>query len=229
MHSMGNLSRTPGLLKVPCEPVLTYLCPLLGRVVSLGSLSTGTVTWTFQHQSATPNTPSGGWTPSTSQPHPATTSGILAFGCWLLVCTGYGGPRTNRAGAPRPRDTSSWWSWSHPIGQWAHPAVMLPSALAPGSSHPRYWRASGSFCPRFAKYYKINGSITRTLIKAYGIRIDVIVHGQVGQRTLFTWDPADPVLVSPTTPHASLGPHSWLSKVVPLPPGGEVQPDSHHH
>ncbi|MBV98394.1 P2X purinoceptor 2, partial [Eschrichtius robustus] len=31
---------------------------------------------------------------------------------------------------------------------------------------------------KFAKYYKINGSTTRTLIKAYGIRIDVIVHGQ---------------------------------------------------
>lgn len=33
---------------------------------------------------------------------------------------------------------------------------------------------------RFAKYYKINTTTTtRTLIKAYGIRIDVIVHGQV--------------------------------------------------
>lgn len=40
--------------------------------------------------------------------------------------------------------------------------------------------------PRFAKYYKINGSTTRTLIKAYGIRIDVIVHGQVNQSALST-------------------------------------------
>ena len=41
--------------------------------------------------------------------------------------------------------------------------------------------SSGSFFSRFAKYYKTNGSTTRTLIKAYGIRIDVIVHGQVKQ------------------------------------------------
>lgn len=39
--------------------------------------------------------------------------------------------------------------------------------------------AFGLLTLRFAKYYKINTTTTRTLIKAYGIRIDVIVHGQV--------------------------------------------------
>lgn len=48
----------------------------------------------------------------------------------------------------------------------------------------------GSFRPRFAKYYKVNGSTARTLIKAYGIRIDVIVHGQVSPPALPTWDSA---------------------------------------
>uniref|UniRef100_A0A4W2CEM1 P2X purinoceptor n=1 Tax=Bos indicus x Bos taurus TaxID=30522 RepID=A0A4W2CEM1_BOBOX len=43
---------------------------------------------------------------------------------------------------------------------------------------PKHIPASSGYNFRFAKYYKINGSITRTLIKAYGIRIDVIVHGQ---------------------------------------------------
>lgn len=33
---------------------------------------------------------------------------------------------------------------------------------------------------RFAKYYKTpDGEETRTLIKAYGIRFDVVVHGTV--------------------------------------------------
>lgn len=32
---------------------------------------------------------------------------------------------------------------------------------------------------RFAKYYSKDGVETRTLIKAYGIRLDVIVHGHV--------------------------------------------------
>lgn len=33
--------------------------------------------------------------------------------------------------------------------------------------------------PRFAKYYSKNGEESRTLIKAYGIRLDIIVHGHV--------------------------------------------------
>lgn len=32
---------------------------------------------------------------------------------------------------------------------------------------------------RFAKYYSKDGVESRTLIKAYGIRLDVIVHGHV--------------------------------------------------
>ncbi|XP_022453801.1 P2X purinoceptor 2 isoform X2 [Delphinapterus leucas] len=43
---------------------------------------------------------------------------------------------------------------------------------------PKHVPASSGYNFRFAKYYKVNGSTTRTLIKAYGIRIDVIVHGQ---------------------------------------------------
>ncbi|MBZ3873366.1 P2X purinoceptor 2 [Sciurus carolinensis] len=43
---------------------------------------------------------------------------------------------------------------------------------------PKHVPASSGYNFRFAKYYKINGTTTRTLIKAYGIRIDVIVHGQ---------------------------------------------------
>lgn len=37
---------------------------------------------------------------------------------------------------------------------------------------------SGFLC-RFAKYYNKDGVESRTLIKAYGIRLDVIVHGHV--------------------------------------------------
>lgn len=61
----------------------------------------------------------------------------------------------------------------------------------------------GSFFPRFAKYYKTNGSTTRTLIKAYGIRIDVIVHGQVNQPALPTRDSGRPrtELAQPLVPH----------------------------
>ncbi|XP_070076592.1 P2X purinoceptor 2 isoform X1 [Equus caballus] len=43
---------------------------------------------------------------------------------------------------------------------------------------PKHIPASSGYNFRFAKYYKVNGSTARTLIKAYGIRIDVIVHGQ---------------------------------------------------
>lgn len=37
------------------------------------------------------------------------------------------------------------------------------------------------FITRFAKYYRKYGVESRTLIKAYGIRLDVIVHGQVSR------------------------------------------------
>lgn len=37
------------------------------------------------------------------------------------------------------------------------------------------------FLCRFAKYYNKDGVESRTLIKAYGIRLDVIVHGHVSR------------------------------------------------
>ena len=39
---------------------------------------------------------------------------------------------------------------------------------------------------RFAKHYNKNGVESRTLIKAYGIRLDIIVHGQVRKLSLST-------------------------------------------
>ncbi|XP_053061537.1 P2X purinoceptor 2 isoform X3 [Acinonyx jubatus] len=64
--------------------------------------------------------------------------------------------------------------------------------------------SSGSCCPRFAKYYKVNGSATRTLIKAYGIRIDVIVHGQAGKFSLI------PTIINLATALTSIGVGSFL-------------------
>uniref|UniRef100_A0A8C0H281 P2X purinoceptor 2 n=1 Tax=Chelonoidis abingdonii TaxID=106734 RepID=A0A8C0H281_CHEAB len=53
---------------------------------------------------------------------------------------------------------------------------------------PKSIQVSSGYNYRFAKYYSCNGTNTRSLIKAYGIRIDVIVHGQVG-REPFQPDP----------------------------------------
>uniref|UniRef100_A0A452QK21 P2X purinoceptor 2 n=1 Tax=Ursus americanus TaxID=9643 RepID=A0A452QK21_URSAM len=68
---------------------------------------------------------------------------------------------------------------------------------------PKHVPASSGYNFRFAKYYKTNGSTTRTLIKAYGIRIDVIVHGQVNQPALPTRDSGRPrtELAQPLVPH----------------------------
>uniref|UniRef100_A0A8C8VET7 P2X purinoceptor n=1 Tax=Pelusios castaneus TaxID=367368 RepID=A0A8C8VET7_9SAUR len=49
---------------------------------------------------------------------------------------------------------------------------------------PRKSPASSGYNYRFAKYYNCNGTTTRSLIKAYGIRLDVIVHGQAGKFSL---------------------------------------------
>uniref|UniRef100_A0A4X2JPR3 P2X purinoceptor n=1 Tax=Vombatus ursinus TaxID=29139 RepID=A0A4X2JPR3_VOMUR len=49
---------------------------------------------------------------------------------------------------------------------------------------PKHIQASSGYNYRFAKYYNHNGTDSRTLIKAYGIRIDVIVHGQAGKFSL---------------------------------------------
>lgn len=54
---------------------------------------------------------------------------------------------------------------------------------------------------RFAKYYKTNTTTTRTLIKAYGIRIDVIVHGQVRTAEGFHLGLSLPSTMSLTAPH----------------------------
>ncbi|KAM9744124.1 P2X purinoceptor 2 [Menidia menidia] len=52
---------------------------------------------------------------------------------------------------------------------------------------------------RFAKYYNKNGVESRTLIKAYGIRLDIIVHGQAGK-----FSPI-PTIISTVTALTSVG------------------------
>ncbi|XP_036159388.1 P2X purinoceptor 2 isoform X4 [Myotis myotis] len=69
---------------------------------------------------------------------------------------------------------------------------------------PKHTPASSGYNFRFAKYYKINGSTTRTLIKAYGIRIDVIVHGQAGKFSLI------PTIINLATALTSIGVGSFL-------------------
>uniref|UniRef100_A0A8D2B5W8 P2X purinoceptor n=1 Tax=Sciurus vulgaris TaxID=55149 RepID=A0A8D2B5W8_SCIVU len=69
---------------------------------------------------------------------------------------------------------------------------------------PKHVPASSGYNFRFAKYYKINGTTTRTLIKAYGIRIDVIVHGQAGKFSLI------PTIINLATALTSIGVGSFL-------------------
>ncbi|XP_044096970.1 P2X purinoceptor 2 isoform X5 [Neovison vison] len=69
---------------------------------------------------------------------------------------------------------------------------------------PKHVPASSGYNFRFAKYYKVNGSATRTLIKAYGIRIDVIVHGQAGKFSLI------PTIINLATALTSIGVGSFL-------------------
>ncbi|XP_034790812.2 P2X purinoceptor 2 isoform X4 [Pan paniscus] len=69
---------------------------------------------------------------------------------------------------------------------------------------PKHVPASSGYNFRFAKYYKINGTTTRTLIKAYGIRIDVIVHGQAGKFSLI------PTIINLATALTSVGVGSFL-------------------
>ncbi|XP_039327528.1 P2X purinoceptor 2 isoform X1 [Saimiri boliviensis] len=64
---------------------------------------------------------------------------------------------------------------------------------------PKHVPASSGYNFRFAKYYKVNGTTTRTLIKAYGIRIDVIVHGQAGKFSLI------PTIINLATALTSIG------------------------
>lgn len=52
---------------------------------------------------------------------------------------------------------------------------------------------------RFAKYYSWNGTCTRVLTKAYGIRVDVIVQGQAGKFSLI------PTVITLATALTSVG------------------------
>lgn len=54
-------------------------------------------------------------------------------------------------------------------------------ALQPSLALPCPHRCVRRLPSRFAKYYSWNRTRSRVLIKAYGIRVDVIVHGQVRQ------------------------------------------------
>lgn len=58
--------------------------------------------------------------------------------------------------------------------------------------------------PRFAKYYSWNGTCTRVLTKAYGIRVDVIVQGQAGKFSLI------PTVITLATALTSVGLGSFL-------------------
>uniref|UniRef100_G3UCW1 Uncharacterized protein n=2 Tax=Loxodonta africana TaxID=9785 RepID=G3UCW1_LOXAF len=69
---------------------------------------------------------------------------------------------------------------------------------------PKHVPASSGYNFRFAKYYKVNGTTIRTLIKAYGIRIDVIVHGQAGKFSLI------PTIINVATALTSIGVGSFL-------------------
>ncbi|KAG8012053.1 P2X purinoceptor 2 [Nibea albiflora] len=60
-------------------------------------------------------------------------------------------------------------------------------------------QANSGYYYRFAKYYSKNGVETRTLIKAYGIRLDVIVHGHAGK-----FSPI-PTIISTVTAMTSVG------------------------
>ncbi|KTF93832.1 hypothetical protein cypCar_00014402 [Cyprinus carpio] len=58
---------------------------------------------------------------------------------------------------------------------------------------------SSGYYYRFAKYYHKDGVEYRTLIKAYGIRLDVIVHGHAGRFSLI------PTIISTVTAMTSVG------------------------
>ncbi|XP_031165203.1 P2X purinoceptor 2 [Sander lucioperca] len=60
-------------------------------------------------------------------------------------------------------------------------------------------QASSGYYYRFAKYYNKDGVESRTLIKAYGIRLDVIVHGHAGK-----FSPI-PTIISTVTAMTSVG------------------------
>uniref|UniRef100_A0A8D0BH69 P2X purinoceptor n=1 Tax=Salvator merianae TaxID=96440 RepID=A0A8D0BH69_SALMN len=69
---------------------------------------------------------------------------------------------------------------------------------------PKWAQASSGYNYRFAKYYHCKGKHTRTLVKAYGIRVDVIVHGQAGKFGLI------PTIINLATALTSVGVGSYL-------------------
>ncbi|KAK9391706.1 P2X purinoceptor 2 [Crotalus adamanteus] len=69
---------------------------------------------------------------------------------------------------------------------------------------PKWTQVSSGYNYRFAKYYQQGGRSTRTLIKAYGIRIDVLVHGQAGKFSLI------PTIINLATAFMSIGVVSFL-------------------
>ncbi|XP_028852431.1 P2X purinoceptor 2 [Denticeps clupeoides] len=58
---------------------------------------------------------------------------------------------------------------------------------------------SSGYHYRFAKYYSKNGQEYRTLIKAFGIRLDIIVHGHAGKFSLI------PTIINTVTAMTSVG------------------------
>uniref|UniRef100_A0A3B3QW38 P2X purinoceptor n=2 Tax=Paramormyrops kingsleyae TaxID=1676925 RepID=A0A3B3QW38_9TELE len=58
---------------------------------------------------------------------------------------------------------------------------------------------SSGYNYRFAKYYRRNGKEFRTLIKAFGIRLDVIVHGHAGKFSII------PTIINMVTALTSVG------------------------
>uniref|UniRef100_A0A8V0ZP22 P2X purinoceptor n=1 Tax=Gallus gallus TaxID=9031 RepID=A0A8V0ZP22_CHICK len=69
---------------------------------------------------------------------------------------------------------------------------------------PKGALASPGYNYRFAKYYSWNGTCTRVLTKAYGIRVDVIVQGQAGKFSLI------PTVITLATALTSVGLGSFL-------------------
>ncbi|XP_062310474.1 P2X purinoceptor 2 [Osmerus eperlanus] len=59
--------------------------------------------------------------------------------------------------------------------------------------------ASSGYNYRFAKYYSKDGEEFRTLVKAFGIRLDVIVHGHAGKFSLI------PTIINTVTAMTSVG------------------------
>ncbi|CDQ85953.1 unnamed protein product [Oncorhynchus mykiss] len=76
-----------------------------------------------------------------------------------------------------------------------------PTAPSSGwvTSQNRPGRSSASFAGLFAKYYSKDGEEFRTLIKAFGIRLDVIVHGNAGRFSII------PTIINTVTAMTSVG------------------------